>query len=269
VIDLAVDLGGAMNGHRVRRRTVHAAVAGVALLGTGACTQGFGGSRPAPLGGGSGGPDPAEALTGLSRGLAFLESKLQLCPKFKTLLARLGVRKSRSEKTASSDSDPCQGKPNERKKNMNSVVVQAIGLALVGILAGIEFIVRYGVQPALRNLDDHAHVAARVALVRRLRFVVPSVMLPAVAASVAALVVSGGNGAGFRWAGMAALVAFLLFSFLGTVPINNKVIDWQPDNPPADWLSTVLRWQRIDVARSTAAIVAFICFVIAFSVQVP
>jgi len=32
---------------------------------------------------------------------------------------------------------------------------------------------------------------------------------------------------------MAALVAFLLFSFLGTVPINIRVNDWDPENPTA------------------------------------
>ncbi|OXM63358.1 anthrone oxygenase family protein [Amycolatopsis vastitatis] len=153
---------------------------------------------------------------------------------------------------------------------MPSVILQATGLAFAGLLAGEEFVVRYGVQPALRHLGDHAHVAARVALVRTLRVVVPGIMLPTVLAGAAVLIAgSGGAGAAFRWAGMAALVAFLLFSFLGTVPINMRVIDWQPDDPPPDWRATVLRWQRIDVARSTAAIAAFACFIIAFAVQVP
>ncbi|MEU5262175.1 hypothetical protein [Amycolatopsis sp. NPDC021455] len=68
---------------------------------------------------------------------------------------------------------------------------------------------------------------------------------------------------------MGTLVAFLAFSFLGTVPLNMPVIGWQPDNPPPDWRATVLRWQRVDVARSTAAIAAFVCFVIAFAAQIP
>ncbi|WP_432840807.1 anthrone oxygenase family protein [Dactylosporangium sp. CA-092794] len=153
---------------------------------------------------------------------------------------------------------------------MTAVILQAIGLCLAGILAGEEFIVRYGIQPALRGLDDHAHVAARVALVRTLRIVVPIVMLPTVALGVAVLIVSGsGTGAGFRWAGMAALAAFMLFSLLGTVPINIKVIEWRADNPPPDWRATVLRWQRIDTLRSSAAILAFGCFVIALATRIP
>ncbi|WP_433202889.1 anthrone oxygenase family protein [Dactylosporangium sp. CS-047395] len=146
-------------------------------------------------------------------------------------------------------------------------LLQAVGVILAGLLAGEEFIVRYGVQPALRALDDRAHIRARVALVRRLRVVVPALMLPTVAVAVAVLIGAGGAGAGWRWAGLAALVAFLLFSFLGTVPINMKVVDWDADAPPGDWRAVVERWQRIDVLRSAAAIVAFACFVGALAVQ--
>ncbi|GAA3453369.1 anthrone oxygenase family protein [Dactylosporangium matsuzakiense] len=147
-------------------------------------------------------------------------------------------------------------------------MLQATALFLAGLLAGEEFIVRYGVQPALRTLDDHAHIQARVALVKSLRIVVPALMLPTVALAVTVLVLTDGPGTGWRWAGAAALAAFVLSSFLGTVPINMKVVDWRPDAPPADWRGTVIRWQRIDVLRSTAAIVAFACFAAALAVQV-
>lgn len=139
-------------------------------------------------------------------------------------------------------------------------VLEAVSLVLAGLLAGAELIVRWGVQPALRNLDDHAHIAARVALVRSLRVVVPILMLPTVIAAVAVLIA---DATPFRWAGVALLLAFLLFAFLGTVPINMKVSDWRADAPPPDWRATVVRWERIDVFRSSAAILAFVCFAFA------
>jgi uncharacterized membrane protein len=153
---------------------------------------------------------------------------------------------------------------------MGTTVLQAIGLILAGVLAGEEFIVRYGIQPALGRLDQRAHVAARVELVRTLRIVVPSLMLPTAVVAIAVVVTGGGqNGVGWRWAGLAALVAFMLFSFLGTVPINMKVVDWQPDQPPSDWRAVVRRWQRLDTLRSTAAVVAFACFVVALAARIP
>ena len=154
---------------------------------------------------------------------------------------------------------------------MFHVIIESLGVFWAGILAGEEFIVRYGVQPALNALEDRAHLLSRMALVRKLMIVVPSIMAPTV---IVALIVvfSGGTGAGliFRMLGVAALVAFLLFSFLGTVPINIAVNDtWDADNPPADWKQLVKRWVFIDTFRSTAAILAFAFFVIAVAVEAP
>ncbi len=100
-------------------------------------------------------------------------------------------------------------------------VLLVVQLVLVGLLAGEEFIVRWGVQPAMAALPDDAHVRTRIAMVRSLRVVVPALMVPAVLASVAVLVLGGTrDGAGWRIAATAALVVFVLASFLGTVPIN-------------------------------------------------
>ena len=146
------------------------------------------------------------------------------------------------------------------------LLLDIVGLFLAGVLAGEEFIVRYGVQPALTALADHPHLLARQSLVRRLRVVVPAIMVPTVLAAIAVLVVAGGGpGFAFRIAGMAALVVFVLASFLGTVPINIRVNDWNPEAPPADWKQVVTRWQRIDVLRSSAALLAFALFLVAFA----
>jgi uncharacterized membrane protein len=149
------------------------------------------------------------------------------------------------------------------------VALQAVGLLLVGLLAGEELVVRYGLHPALSALPDRAHLQARQALVRRLRVLVPIIMIPTVLVGVAVLVASGaGHGLAFRWAGVVALAAFVLFSFLGTVPINIAVNDWDVDDPPRNWLAVVDRWMRIDTFRSSAAILAFVCFVVALTSQI-
>lgn len=151
-----------------------------------------------------------------------------------------------------------------RRATVFQIVIDIVGLFLAGLLAGEEFIVRYGVQPALAALEDRAHIASRIALVKHLKVVVPALMVPTVAVAIVVLVVGGtGPGFVFRCLGMAALVAFLLFSFLGTVPINIGVNDWNVDAPPDDWKAVVKRWQLIDVYRSSAAIVAFAFFLVA------
>ena len=151
---------------------------------------------------------------------------------------------------------------------MFDLVISTIGVFFAGILAGEEFIVRYGVQPSLTALPDLPHLLARQALVRRLRVVVPALMVPTVLLAVAALIVGGtGPGCWFRVAGLAALVAFVLFSFLGTVPINIRVNDWDAEHPPADWKRVVARWQLIDVFRSSAALVGFALLLVGLLLQ--
>ncbi|MGD8166771.1 anthrone oxygenase family protein [Herbiconiux sp. P16] len=150
-----------------------------------------------------------------------------------------------------------------------ATVIELVALFLSGLLAGEEFVVRYGVQPALSAMPDLPHVLARQALVRRLRILVPALMVPTVLLAITALIVGGTSpGVGFRWAALAPLVAFLGFSFLGTVPINIRVNDWTPDAPPADWKDVVRRWERIDVFRSSAAILAFAAALLALAFDV-
>ena len=82
------------------------------------------------------------------------------------------------------------------------VIVEFIGLFLAGTARRVEFVVRYGVQPALRRLEDRAHLLARIALVHRMRFVVPALIVPTVVAAVVTVVLDGnGTGCWFRWAG--------------------------------------------------------------------
>jgi hypothetical protein len=72
----------------------------------------------------------------------------------------------------------------------------------------------------------------------------------------------------FRWAAGVALAAFVLLSFLGTVPINIRVIEWDPANPPAQWQQVVRRWVLLDTFRSSAALLAFVCFLVGVARQV-
>lgn len=149
-------------------------------------------------------------------------------------------------------------------------IIVSVGLFLLGILAGEEFIVRYGLQPAISKLEDRAHIQAHIALVRRLKIIVPVIMLPSVIVTILVLIFAASEmGAVFRYLGAASLLAFVLISFLGTVPINIKVNDWNVDTPPSDWKKVVRRWELLDTFRSTAALLAFVFFVIALALQIP
>jgi uncharacterized membrane protein len=129
---------------------------------------------------------------------------------------------------------------------------------LAGILAGEEFVVRCGVHVSLAVLDEQSQIQVRQALILRLRVLVPAIFLPTAVSGVAALVLDGsGPGFGFRCAGVLALLIFILVTLIGTVPINTRALAWQADDPPINWKALVSRWERLDVVRSSAAILAF------------
>jgi len=148
------------------------------------------------------------------------------------------------------------------------VVLEFVSLFFAGLLAGEELVVRYGVHPSLAILDERSQVLARQGLIRRLRVLVPSILVPTVLAGIATLVFAGtGAGYAFRWTGVIALVAFVLITFLGTVRINEQIDTWSSDAPPPGWKATVHRWEQLDVFRSSASILAFACFLVAVAVQ--
>ena len=151
---------------------------------------------------------------------------------------------------------------------MGLVILQSVSLFLAGLLAGIELLVRYGVRPALAIFDEQAQILDRQGLIRRPRVVVASILVPTVLAGTATLVFTGGGpGWGFRWAAVAALLALVLVTAPGTVPINIGIGAWSHDAPPEGWHPMVRRWGRLDVLRSSAAIMAFAFLVASMGVQ--
>ena len=137
-------------------------------------------------------------------------------------------------------------------------MVALVSLFFAGLLAGAEVVVRYGVRGPIAVLDEQPQLRLRQALIRSLRIVVPAIFVPTAGLGIAVAVL-GGTGAGwaFRWAAVLALLAWSLITFTRTVPINQTVITWRPDAPPADWRSLIDRWERLNTARTWAAVAAF------------
>jgi uncharacterized membrane protein len=151
---------------------------------------------------------------------------------------------------------------------MYRVVVEVVGLFLAGMLAGEEFVVRYGVRGPLAALDDQAHIRLRLGLIRTLRVLVPALAAPALIAGIAAAILDGTRaGLVFRWTGVLALVIWFLITVFGTVPINEAAIDWQPDAPPSNWKAMVDRWEGLNTIRTWAAVLAFASLLTAIALR--
>jgi uncharacterized membrane protein len=141
---------------------------------------------------------------------------------------------------------------------MYRAILEFVSLFLAGILAGEEFVVRYGVRGPLAALDDRTHIQLRQGLIHTLRVLVPATAVPAFISGIAVAILDGTRpGWPLRWAGVFALLVWFLVTAFGTVPINTAAIDWQPDAPPPDWKAKVDRWERLNTVRTWAAVLAF------------
>lgn len=143
------------------------------------------------------------------------------------------------------------------------LVIEFASLFFAATLAGEEFIVRYSIHPAFAALEDSAQIRARQGLIKTTRVLVPIMLFLAVV-SGALLLVAGRDEPGgvLRWAGAIGLFVFIL-TFMGTVPLDRRVASWSPDAPPAEWKVTIRRWARLDTLRSSVAMLAFLCFLVA------
>ncbi len=143
-----------------------------------------------------------------------------------------------------------------------------VNLFCVGVLAGEEFVIRFGVRSPVASLDERPQIELRQSLIRRLRIVVPSIFGLALLSGVAATALGGfGLTLGFRSAGLLALLVFMSVTLIGTVPINKATLTWEAKTPPKNWRALVNRWERLDTVRTWAALAAFGLFLAAMALR--
>jgi uncharacterized membrane protein len=138
-------------------------------------------------------------------------------------------------------------------------VLTLVNLLFAGLLAGAELTVRLGVRDPIATLDELPQLRLRQALIRPLRVLVPCLFVPTLLSGVVLVVIDGGW---LRVAGLVAIAVWTAVTFLGTVPINSAIVDWDAAAPPADWRERVWRWERLDTARAVAALAAFVFFLL-------
>ena len=146
------------------------------------------------------------------------------------------------------------------------VRLEFVNLFFVGILAGLEVSIHYGLAAAPTALDEKAQLLLRQGLVRRLRWLVPAFFLPT---ALLGIVITYSDrampGLYARLGALVAIVAWVLIRIVGTVPINSATLDWSAEAPPADWQEQVNKAERFHIVGTWAAILAFVFFLTALA----
>lgn len=151
-----------------------------------------------------------------------------------------------------------------------TVIVGFVNLFCLGLLAGEEFTIRYGVRAPLASLEDKAHILLRQALIRKLRILVPIIFAMTLISGIAVTFLNSFNFSsefGLRCAGLVALITFITVTLKGTVPINQAALSWNPAAPPQNWRGLVNRWEQLDNVRFWVAVLAFALFLSAMALQ--
>jgi hypothetical protein len=149
-----------------------------------------------------------------------------------------------------------------------TTILDIVNVFFAGMLAGIEFVIHYGLRGPAEALDDHAQLQLRQALVLKLRLLVPAFFAPAAILGIALTFLNTtAPGFVFRCVGVVALFTWIAIRVIGTVPINSATLAWQLSAPPTDWKAQVTRAERFHTVGVWSAVVAFACFLIALSLK--
>ena len=149
-----------------------------------------------------------------------------------------------------------------------TTVLDFVNVFFAGMLAGIEFVIHYGLRGPSEILDEQSQLQFRQALVLRLRVLVPAFFVPAAVLGIALTVLnSAAPGFGFRCAGVVAILTWILIRVIGTVPINSATLTWQPSAPPKNWKALVNHAERFHIVGVWAAVLGFAFFLTAVALK--
>ena len=146
------------------------------------------------------------------------------------------------------------------------IVLDFVNLFFAGLLAGIEFVIHYGMRTSAKVLDERSQLQLRQAMVLRLRVLVPAFFLPTALTGIAVTIVNGGGlGIWLRGTGLLAMLIWVAIRIVGTVPINSATLTWQLDAPPKDWEAQVNHAERFHIVGVWAVVLAFALFLTAIA----
>ena len=130
-------------------------------------------------------------------------------------------------------------------------IARFVNLRLAGLLAGNEFGTWAAVHPALGKLSVAERVRIEQEVTRRYAKMMPFWMSSTILSCLPVLAL-GRRTSGFRYSLLGALcfATMLLTTFLGNVPINNRVLKLSPEADGEEFVELRKRWDRLHTIRA-------------------
>ena len=129
-------------------------------------------------------------------------------------------------------------------------IVRFANLVLAGTLTGNEFGTLAAVHPALGKLGPEERIKAEQEITRRYAAIMPAWMGSTVVSCVLAVLSSRGSaGSRSTLLGAACFVGMLASTRIGNVPINDRVLEMDPEKDQDEFAALRRRWDRLHTLR--------------------
>lgn len=140
---------------------------------------------------------------------------------------------------------------------------------ILGLMCGSELSVAAFAHPTLTHQPLDTHIRVRSSIAALLGRVMPFWMSGSTLLNVL-LLLPFAHLSESAWqlaaVALAIQVVAVLFSFIGPVPINNRIAKWTPESVPEDWRAQEHRWDVYHLVRTCGLVVAFLLLVVAVGV---
>ena len=145
------------------------------------------------------------------------------------------------------------------------MTIQLLAVVVLGLMCGSELNVAAFAHPMLNRQPLEVHVPMRASMAALFGRVMPFWMAGSTLLNLLLLLpFEHLNESAWRLAAVAFTIQVfaVVFSLVGPVPINNRIIKWTPESVPEDWQAQEHRWDQYHWIRTCGLIVAFAILVL-------
>jgi uncharacterized membrane protein len=156
--------------------------------------------------------------------------------------------------------------PSARRRHLRllgdamSFALQLLAAIVLGLMCGSELSVAAFIHPIFNRQTVQLHILMRASLAGLLGRVMPFWMTGSSALNLLLLlpfIRLNGHARQLASVSFAIQVVAILFSLVGPVPINKRIMNWTLQSLPEDWKAQEDRWDLYHWCRTCALVVAF------------
>jgi uncharacterized membrane protein len=144
-------------------------------------------------------------------------------------------------------------------------VARFVSVVFGGIFTG--FLVTILVlELSLRKFDASVYTQVRKVELAHMDHLAIATLLPTVVATVILVWLAPkrrSSELGLASVALGLLAVVFVATVVINLPINSDQLDWSVGHPPADWASVRDRWQVAHAGRTVAALLAYVCLILA------